>query len=94
MPNFRPLGSYVLIQRVASETVTAGGIQIPDVAIDKPTEGVVAAVGPGDKEYPEMTLKAGDLVMFGRYDGSEVKIDGDEYVVIKEANVLGIIDLE
>ena len=91
----RPLGDRVLVTRVEEATTTAGGIIIPDSAKEKPIEGKVIAVGNGrrnDKgEVQKLEVKKGDRVLFGKYAGTEVKIDGDEHVVLREDDILGIV---
>ena len=93
---FRPLHDRVLVRRLDSEAKTAGGIIIPDTAQEKPMEGEVLAVGPGartDKgERVALTVKAGDRVLFAKYAGTEVRMNGEERVVVKESDILGIID--
>jgi chaperonin GroES len=93
--NVRPLNDRILVKRVASEEKTKGGIIIPDTAKEKPLEGKVVAVGPGfvreDGSRREPLLKAGDRVLFGRYDGTEVKIDGEEHLILREGDVLGVV---
>src|SRR5271163_1540402 len=93
---FRPLGDRVVVRRVEEETKTKGGIIIPDTAKEKPQEGEVVAVGPGnwdeDGVRVPMSLNAGDRILFGKWSGSEVKIDGDELLIMKEADVLGVLD--
>jgi chaperonin GroES len=93
---FRPLGDRVLIRRVDEESRTKGGIIIPDNAKEKPQEGEVVAVGPGDWDDDgkriAMSVKVGDRILFGKWSGSEVKIDGDELLIMKEADILGILD--
>ena len=95
MANVRPLSDRILVKRVESESKTAGGIIIPETAKEKPVEGVVVAVGPGrvreDGGRREVSLKKGDRVLFGRYDGTEVKIDGDEHLILREGDVLGVV---
>jgi chaperonin GroES len=93
---FRPLGDRVLIRRVDEESKTKGGIIIPDNAKEKPQEGEVVAVGPGDwdddgKRIP-VSVQVGDRILFGKWSGSEVKIDGDELLIMKEADILGVLD--
>ena len=94
--NIRPLGDRVLIKREEAEEVTAGGIIIPDTAKDKPSKGTVVAVGEGirnDKgELIEMALKAGDKVYFTKWGGSEVKLNDEELLIMKESDVLAIIE--
>jgi chaperonin GroES len=93
---FRPLGDRVLIRRVEEEAKTKGGIIIPDTVKEKPQEGEVVAVGPGlwddDGKRIPMSLAAGERILFGKWSGSEVKIDGEELLIMKEADVLGILD--
>ena len=92
---FRPLHDRVLIRRVESEEKTAGGIIIPDTAKEKPMEGEVIAAGPGargdDGKLQPMDLKAGDRVLFGKWSGTEVKLDGEELIIMKESDVMGVI---
>ena len=93
---FRPLGDRVVVRRVKEENKTAGGIIIPDTAQEKPQEGEVIAVGPGalddngKRVAPE--VKAGDRVLFGKWSGTEVKIDGEELLIMKESDIMGIIE--
>ena len=93
---FRPLHDRVLVRRLDSEAKTAGGIISPDTAQEKPMEGEVLAVGPGartDKgERVALTVKAGDRVLFAKYAGTEVRMNGEERVIVKESDILGIID--
>ncbi|CAN5235703.1 co-chaperone GroES [Caulobacter soli] len=93
---FRPLGDRVLVKRVEEETKTKGGIIIPDTAKEKPQEGEVVAVGPGarnDKgDVVALDLKAGDKILFGKWSGSEVKVDGQDLLIMKESDVLGVIE--
>ena len=93
---FRPLGDRVLVKRVEEETKTKGGIIIPDTAKEKPQEGEVVAVGPGarnDKgDVVALDLKAGDKILFGKWSGSEVKVDGEDLLIMKESDVMGIIE--
>jgi chaperonin GroES len=94
--NFRPLHDRVLIRRVEQEAKTAGGIFIPDTAQEKPMEGDVVAVGPGarneDGKVHPLDVKPGDRVLFGKWSGTEVKIDGEELMIMKESDVMGIVD--
>jgi chaperonin GroES len=94
--NFRPLHDRVLVRRVEEETKTAGGIIIPDTAKEKPQEGEVIAVGAGtrseDGKLIPLDVKAGDRILFGKWSGSEVKVDGEELLIMKESDVLGIIE--
>ena len=92
----RPLQDRVLIRRVDPETKTAGGIFIPDTAQAKPMEGKVVAVGPGTRDdagqlHP-LDVKAGDRVLFGKWSGTEVKLDGEDLMIMKEADIMGLID--
>ena len=91
---FRPLHDRVLIIVLDSEEKTAGGIIIPDTAKEKPQEGEVVAVGPGSKnesgKLTPMDVKVGDIVLFGKWSGTEVKIDGKEYSIMKESDIMGI----
>lgn len=92
----RPLQDRILVQRVEEETTTKGGIIIPDTAKEKPAEGKVVAVGNGklgdDGKRIALEVKKGDRILFGKYAGTEVKIEGDEYLIMREDDVLGIID--
>ena len=91
--NFRPLHDRVLVQPLDGEEKTAGGIIIPDTAKEKPSEGKIIAVGPGakteDGKILPMEVKVGDLVLFGKWSGTEVKIDGVEYSIMKESDIMG-----
>ena len=92
---FQPLHDRVLIRRVAQEEKTAGGIIIPDTAKEKPMEGEVVAVGDGarteDGKIQPMAVKAGDRILFGKWSGTEVKMDGEELLIMKESDIMGII---
>ena len=92
----RPLQDRILVQRVEEETTTKGGIIIPDTAKEKPAEGKVTAVGKGkigeDGKRIALEVKKGDSILFGKYSGSEVKIGGEEYLIMREDDVLGIIE--
>ena len=92
----RPLQDRILVQRVEEETTTKGGIIIPDTAKEKPAEGKVIAVGNGkvgeDGKRIALEIKKGDRILFGKYSGNEVKISGEEYLIMREDDVLGIID--
>jgi chaperonin GroES len=94
--NFKPLHDRVLIRRIEQEEKTAGGIIIPDTAQEKPMEGEVVAVGSGvraeDGTVTPLDVKPGDLILFGKWSGSEVKIDGVELLIMKESDILGIIE--
>jgi chaperonin GroES len=93
---FRPLHDRVVIRRLESEEKTKSGIIIPDTAKEKPQEGEVVAVGPGGRDEAgkliPLDLKAGDRVLFGKWSGTEVKIDGDELLVMKESDVMGVLE--
>ena len=93
---FRPLGDRVLVRRVEEATKTAGGIIIPDTATEKPREGEVLAVGNGaigdDNERVPLDVKAGDKVLFGKWGGTEVKIDGEDLLIMKESDIMGVIE--
>ncbi|BCP52498.1 10 kDa chaperonin [Kaistia sp. 32K] len=93
---FRPLHDRVVVRRVASEEKTAGGIIIPDTAKEKPQEGEVVAVGTGTRDdagkLVALDVKAGDRILFGKWSGTEVKIDGEELLIMKESDILGIIE--
>ncbi|MFM1816156.1 MAG: hypothetical protein RLZ98_2851 [Pseudomonadota bacterium] len=92
---FRPLHDRVVVKRVDSETKTAGGIIIPDTAAEKPQQGEVVAVGPGARDdngaIVPLDLKAGDRVLFGKWSGTEVKIDGQELLIMKESDIMGVL---
>ena len=93
---FRPLHDRVLVRRVESEEKTKGGIIIPDTAKEKPIEGEVLAVGNGSRDeqgkvHP-LDVKAGDRILFGKWSGTEVKIDGEDLLVMKESDIMGVID--
>ena len=92
---FRPLHDRVLIRRVESEEKTAGGIIIPDTAKEKPMEGEVVSAGPGargeDGKLQPMDVRAGDRVLFGKWSGTEVKLGGEELIIMKESDIMGVI---
>ena len=92
---FRPLHDRVLVRRIDEEEKSAGGIIIPDTAKEKPSEGKIIAVGSGSRnekgEITPMDVKAGDLVLFGKWSGTEVKVDGEDLLIMKESDVMGII---
>ena len=92
---FRPLHDRVLIRRVEGEEKSAGGIIIPDTAKEKPMEGEVVAAGPGargdDGKLQPMDVKAGDRVLFGKWSGTEVKLEGDDLLIMKESDIMGVI---
>ena len=93
---FRPLHDRVLVRPVEQEEKTAGGIMIPDTAMEKPMEGKVVAIGPGtrskDGRVHPLDVKVGDRVLFGKWSGTEIKLDGDEFMIMKESDVMGIVD--
>ena len=94
--NFRPLHDRVLVRRVEAEEKTAGGIIIPDTAKEKPQEGEVIAVGPGARDesgkVQPLDVKAGDRILFGKWSGTEVKIDGEELLIMKESDIMGVVE--
>lgn len=94
--SLKPLNDRVLVKRVESEEKTAGGLYIPDTAKEKPSRGEVVAVGPGkhaeDGKLIAMTVKKGDMVLFNKYAGTEVKLDGEEHLVMREDDILAIIE--
>ena len=93
--SFRPLHDRVLVRRVEAEEKTAGGIIIPDTAKEKPQEGEVVAVGSGakaeDGKVTPLDVKSGDRILFGKWSGTEVKVDGEELLIMKESDILGVI---
>lgn len=94
--NIRPLRDRIIVERVEEETTTAGGIIIPDSAKEKPQQGIIKAVGKGkvteDGTILPMDVKVGDRILFGKYAGSEVKIDGIEYQIMREEDILGVLE--
>ena len=96
MASFRPLHDRVLVKRVKEEEKTRGGIIIPETAQEKPQEGEVVAVGPGardeDGERVELDVKVGDRILFGKWSGTEVKVDGEELLIMKESDIMGVIE--
>ena len=96
MAKFRPLHDRVVVRRLNAEEKTAGGIIIPDTAKEKPMEGEIVAAGPGARNETgalvALEVKAGDRVLFGKWSGTEVKIDGEELLIMKESDILGIIE--
>ena len=88
--NITPLADRVLVAPVEAETKTASGIIIPDTAKEKPQKGIVVAVGPGKKDEP-LTVKEGDAVLYGKYSGTELKLDGTEYLMMRESDILAIV---
>ena len=95
-PNIRPLQDNLLVQRIDEEAKTAGGIIIPDTAKEKPQEGKVVAVGQGkimeNGKLQALEVKAGDRILFTKYSGTEVKIGGEDYLILREENVLGVLN--
>jgi len=93
---FRPLHDRVVVRRIAAEEKTKGGIIIPDTAQEKPQEGEVIAVGPGGRDENgkliPIDLKAGNRVLFGKWSGTEVKLDGEELLIMKESDIMGVLD--
>ena len=93
---FRPLHDRVVVRRVEAEEKTAGGIIIPDTAKEKPMEGEVVAVGPGARDesgkVQPLDVKAGDRVLFGKWSGTEVKLDGEDVIIMKESDIMGVIE--
>ena len=93
---FRPLHDRVLVRRVGEEEKTAGGIIIPDTAQEKPSEGKIVAVGSGvradDGSIRKLDVKAGDRVLFGKFGGTDVKVDGEDLIILRESDILGIVD--
>jgi chaperonin GroES len=93
---FRPLHDRVVVRRITAEEKTAGGIIIPDTAKEKPMEGEVIAAGPGARneqgQIVALDVKAGDRILFGKWSGTEVKIDGEELLIMKESDIMGIIE--
>ena len=93
---FRPLHDRIVVKRITAEEKTAGGIIIPDTAKEKPMEGEVVAVGPGARneqgQIVALDVKASDRVLFGKWSGTEVKIDGEELLIMKESDIMGIIE--
>lgn len=93
---FRPLGDRVVVRRIKEDQKTAGGIIIPDTAQEKPMEGEIVAAGPGARDKSgrlvALELKAGDRVIFGKWSGTEVKMDGEELMVMKESDIMGVIE--
>ena len=93
---FRPLGDRVLVKRVEEETKTKGGIIIPDTAKEKPQEGEVIAVGSGSRDengkLTPLDLKVGDRILFGKWSGTEIKVNGEDLLIMKESDVMGVIE--
>jgi chaperonin GroES len=93
---FRPLHDRILVRRIEADEKTAGGIIIPDTAKEKPQEGEVIAVGPGARneagQLQPLDVKAGDRILFGKWSGTEIKLDGEDLIIMKESDVMGVID--
>jgi chaperonin GroES len=87
---FRPLGDRVVVRRIKEDQKTAGGIIIPDTVAEKPQEGEVISVGPGKRVPSE--VKAGDYVLFGKWSGTEVKVDGEDLLIMKESDIMGVLE--
>ena len=96
MATVRPLGDRILVKRVESETKTKGGIIIPDTAKEKPVQGKVVAVGPGARyengKLRPLDVKVGDTVLYGKWSGTEVKVDGEDVLIVKESDIMGIVE--
>ena len=94
--NFRPLHDRVVVRRIESEEKTKGGIIIPDTAKEKPQEGEIIAVGPGARneqgQVTPLDVKAGDRVLFGKWSGTEVKLDGEDLLIMKETDIMGVVE--
>ena len=94
---FRPLHDRIVVKRIEAEEKTAGGIIIPDTAKEKPSQGEVIAVGPGGRDeagkLTPIDVKVGDIILFGKWSGTEVKIDGEELIIMKESDIMGILDI-
>ena len=94
-PSFKPLGGRVLIEPIEQEEVTAGGIVLPETAKEKPQQGKILAAGPGDRndkgERIAMDVKVGDVILFAKYSGTEVKIEGKKLLIMRESDLLGIV---
>ena len=88
--NIKPLADRVLVEPLEAETKTASGIIIPDTAKEKPQKGSIVAVGPGTKENP-LTVKVGDSVLYGKYSGTELKLEGKDYLIMRESDILAIV---
>jgi chaperonin GroES len=92
---FRPLHDRVVVQRVDAEAKSKGGIIIPDTAKEKPQEGKIIAVGPGGRDdsgkLTPLDVKAGDRVLFGKWSGTEIKLDGEDYLIMKESDIMGVV---
>jgi chaperonin GroES len=95
---FRPLHDRILVRRVEAEEKTAGGIIIPDTAKEKPQEGEVVAVGPGGRDetgqLQPLDVKPGDRILFGKWSGTEIRLDGEDLLIMKESDVMGVVEVE
>ncbi|WP_193174162.1 co-chaperone GroES [Oricola nitratireducens] len=95
---FRPLHDRILVRRIEAEEKTAGGIIIPDTAKEKPSEGEVIAAGPGARDdkgvVQPLDVEAGDRILFGKWSGTEIRLDGEDYLIMKESDVMGVIESE
>ncbi len=93
---FRPLHDRVVVRRIEEDEKTSGGIIIPDTAKEKPMQGEVLAVGPGERnekgQITPLDVKAGDRILFGKYSGTEVKMDGDDLLIMKESDIMGVLE--
>ena len=93
---FRPLHDRIVVKRIDAEEKTAGGIIIPDTAKEKPSQGEVVAVGPGGRDEAgkliQIDVKVGDTILFGKYSGSEIKINGEEHLIMREEDILGVVE--
>ena len=96
MPAFKPLHDRVLVKRIEQEKKTSGGIIIPETAQEKPQEGEIVAVGPGARDesgrLQPLDVKVGDRILFGKWSGTEVKMDGQEFLIMKESDIMGIVE--
>ncbi|MBS0350921.1 MAG: co-chaperone GroES [Proteobacteria bacterium] len=94
--NFRPIGDRALVERLEADQKSPGGIVIPGTAKEKPQEGIVRKVGPGERDKDgkiiPMSIKEGDKIVFGKYSGTEIKLQGKEFVVVRESDIIGIIE--
>jgi len=94
--NFKPLGSRVVIEPMEQEDITAGGIVLPETAKEKPQKGTIMAVGPGDRDEDgdriAMDVKVGDVVLFAKYSGTEIKVDGKKLLILRESDILAIVE--
>jgi len=94
--NFKPLGNRVVIEPIESEDVTAGGIVLPDTAKEKPQKGTILAIGPGDRDEDgdriALDVKVGDVVLYAKYSGTEIKVDGKKLLILRESDILAIVE--